>query len=463
MDNIFNIDYSISKQIDQKILEENKIIPIKKEALFIKVACLKDHISQEELLKIFNYPVKPIFVSKEFIDYELSNLQRNITLYSLAQNGLNGKNKNQSDPNITAFLDYILKYCTQNGISDIHVEIMDKNTVIRIRSHGVLKNFFSFEKNLFYLLSSNIKLLGNLDISQKRLPQNSRFSKSFDDKEYDFRISTLPTIYGESIVLRVLDNKNIKKELREIGFKQTTLETIKDILLLNQGLILVTGPTGSGKTTTLYSMIEYINSEEKKIITIEDPVEYKLKGVIQVNINPDINLDYPTVLKNILRQDPDILMIGEIRDKESLDIAVRAALTGHLVIATLHTNDTIETVSRLLDLGAKSYLISTTLKLIISQRLVRSLCENCKVLDKELNEYVPKGCKKCNLSGFSDRKVIEEVLKIDDTVKNYIRDKSNLSKILEYAKTKDFKTLQQNGWDLVKKGITSQKEMKSKI
>ena len=256
-------------------------------------------------------------------------------------------------------------------------------------------------------------------------------------------------LYGTSLYLRLVANHHHFLD--------------KDILLLNQGLILVTGPTGSGKTTTLYSMLEHINSEEKKIITIEDPVEYKLKGVIQVNINPDINLDYPTVLKNILRQDPDILMIGEIRDKESLDIAIRAALTGHLVIATLHTNDTIETISRLLDLGAKSYLISTTLKLIISQRLVRSLCENCKVLDKDLNEYLPKGCKKCNLSGFSDRKVIEEVLEIDDTVKNYIRDKSNLSKISEYAKTKGFKTLKQNGSDLVKKGITSQKEIKSKI
>lgn len=464
MDTLLNIDYSLCATIDTEILLKLNILPIKKETLFLVVACSDNDHDIAKLTELFNFPVKLTLVSKEQLIRELNSLSRNKKLYSLAQFAIKHETKeNQKNPNITNFLDYVLQECVINSISDIHIELMENITILRVRINGVLENFFSFEKKLFFLLSSTIKLLGNLDISQKRLPLNSRFSRKLHTKEYDFRISTLPTIYGESIVLRVLDNHNIKKRLDQIGFKNNTLQTIKNTLKSNQGLILVTGPTGSGKTTTLYSMLDLLNTPEKKIITIEDPVEYKLNGVIQVNINQDIKLDFLTVLKNILRQDPDILMIGEIRDKESLDIALRASLTGHLVIATLHTNNTIETITRLLDLNAPPYLISATVKLIIAQRLVRTLCNNCKSYDPHLQSYINKGCKICNSKGFDSRTVVEEYLVFDETIQKLINNSCDLEKIIKYIQTKGFKTLKQNGLELVTQGVTSMKELESKI
>lgn len=453
MEQMLNIDYSLSEKLNLDKLKEYKILPIKKESLFITVALCKNSIDKEILNEFFDFPVKTIMVSQKLIEDQLLKLPQNIKLFSLASYAVKKDQKDKFDTDITNFLDYVLVDCVENGISDIHIELMQHLTIIRVRLNGVLENYFSFDKKLFYLLSSSIKLLGNLDISQKRHPLNSRFSKKLKSNEYDFRISTIPTIYGESIVLRVLDNQNIKKKLHQIGFKESSLQIIKKTLKTNQGLILVTGPTGSGKTTTLYSMLDMLNTSEKKIITVEDPVEYKLNGVVQVNINQDIDLDFSTVLKNILRQDPDILMIGEIRDKESLDIALRASLTGHLVIATLHTNNTIETITRLLDLQAAPYLISSTLKLIISQRLIRKLCKYC-------NE---NGCIKCNYKSFNGRTIVEEILLLDENIKKLLNDSNDTSKIKEYLQNKGFTTLSQNAYELVKNGITTLKEVESKL
>ena len=264
-------------------------------------------------------------------------------------------------------------------------------------------------------------------------------------------------------MLRILDNQNIQKNLEEIGFESITLHTIKKTLQLTQGLILVTGPTGSGKTTTLYSMLNFLNTKNIKIISIEDPVEYKLDGIIQVNINNDINLDYHTVLKNILRQDPDVLMIGEIRDTKSLKIAMQAALTGHLVIATLHTNNSLETITRLLDLEAQPYLIATTLKMVISQRLLRILCPICKIKDIQNNYYKNIGCKECNLTGYNGRKIVCEILEINNKLSKMISNNKNLSQISKKAKKYNFKSLQENGKILIQNGITSLSEYYSKI
>ena len=458
-----NIDYSLSNGIDTKILKHYGILPVKKEPLYITALSCIEHKDLNPLIKIFGHPLKIIKADENLLNFELDQLEWKKQLYNYAKLSLAKKRSSSGSDEIISFLDLLLQYSIKNRVSDIHIEATLKETLIRVRINGVLNRFFTFGKDLFYLLSSIIKLLGNLDISQKRLPLNSRFSRNILDYDYDFRISTLPTIHGESIVLRILDDQNIKKELDTIGFEESSLRAIKDVLSLNQGLILVTGPTGSGKTTTLYSMLNHINNDEKKIITIEDPVEYKLEGIMQVNINQDINLDYHLVLKNILRQDPDILMIGEIRDSQALQIALRAALTGHLVIATLHTNNTSETITRLLDLEAKPYLIATTLKMILSQRLLRTLCDKCRVYDERSGSYVEKGCKNCSLTGYKERRLIDEILIIDKEIRKMINGNYDTAKILEYAKKNNFKTLRQNGEELVKKGLTSFQELKGKL
>ncbi len=268
-------------------------------------------------------------------------------------------------------------------------------------------------------MSSFIKLVSKLDITQIRLPQDGRFTREKEKKNYDFRVSIMPIINGESIVIRVLDNINIKKNIEDLGFSNHIYEDLKNITTLKDGLVLISGPTGSGKSTTLYSLIKKFNFETKKIITIEDPVEYKISQIQQIHVNDDIGLGFKTVLKNILRQDPDIILIGEIRDKYSLDIALQASLTGHLVLASIHANNSIETLSRLIDLKADSYLLSTTLKYIISQRLILNICKYCK----------KNTCEKCNFTGFFGRSSLCEVLEVDKVISSMIFEKNKSMKL----------------------------------
>ncbi len=459
----YNIDYNLLKNIKREILFEYDIMPIKQEELFLLIST--SNISQDTapLIKIFNKSIKLIEVEKKSLDFEWQYLDFKLKLFNLANKAINNMDIDKENSHIIEFIDELFIFSVQNNVSDIHYECLDKSIIIRFRIDGQLNQFFRFDISLYQLISSIIKYFGNLDIAQKRLPLNARFSRMVDDKSYDVRVSTMPTIYGESIVLRILDNGNVQKDLNQIGFESQTLKTIEENLQLTQGLILVTGPTGSGKTTTLYSMLNALNTKSKKIITIEDPVEYKLDGVMQVNINNEIDLSYHVVLKNILRQDPDILMIGEIRDSESLQTAMQAALTGHLVIATLHTNSAVETITRLLDLKAEPYLIASTLKMVLSQRLLRILCPSCKVKDNTNNSFKSRGCAKCNFTGYKGRKVVSEILTIDDDISNVIATNHNISDITKLLKDKDFVTINENGKSLVDNGLTSLSEYYSKV
>jgi len=458
----FDIEYELLEKFDNDKLYSYNIMPLYKEQLFVIVATSKNQKNIDDLIDIFNQPIKLVTVEHEELQFEWKHLALKKRLYNLAKNAINENNKNLNNSYILNFINEVLQFSIKNNVSDIHFECFEKSIVLRCRIDGVLNQFFRFNIALYQVVSSVVKYLGNLDLAQKRIPLNSRFTTMIDENNYDIRISTMPTIHGESIVLRILDNSNIHKNLSQIGFDSYTLQAIINILTLTQGLVLVTGPTGSGKTTTLYSMLNKINTKEKKIITIEDPVEYKLDGVIQVSINPDINLDYPTVLKNILRQDPDILMIGEIRDIQSLQIAIQASLTGHLVIATLHTNSATETITRLLDLQAPSYLIAATLKMVISQRLLRLLCENCKE-EKSEGIYTSVGCKECNFTGYKGRQVVSEILKIDTQITKLISEFKDISKIEDYLKTKGFHSLKENGKRLVLDGKTTYDEFYRKL
>ena len=459
----YNIDYSLSLNLEKDFLIKHSIVPIEQKGLSILVATSNKQQNIDALITLFNKPVKFIYVSQKDINSELQYLEFKQTLYKLGTKAINIVDTKNENSYIINFIEKLFSFSIVHNASDIHFESVDNSIVIRLRIDGELNQIFRFKKELFPLISSIIKYFGNLDISQKRIPLNGRFSKKIDGSLYDMRISTMPTIYGESIVLRILDNGNIKKDLDSIGLEDNTLELIKKTLQFSQGLVLVTGPTGSGKTTSLYSMIHSLNTNNKKIITIEDPVEYRLDGVMQVNIHDEINLNYQVVLKNILRQDPDILLIGEIRDTESLQIAIQASLTGHLVIATLHTNSALETITRLLDLKAEPYLISSTLKMVLSQRLLRVLCKECKIKNVDNNSYTTKGCSKCNYVGYKNRQIVSEILEIDKHISTMIGRGESMDNLLKYVKTQKFKTLKENAMEFVDQGITTLEEFYSKV
>lgn len=439
------IDYSLFERYDTEYFIKNKIVPLFEDNIYLKVAVCKS----SNLNSIKNDFVK--LISYEEVDelellFILSNLDRKISLFTLCTKSIF---QNSFEKYVNQFLDELLLFSIEVRASDIHIEKYKELVVFKFRVDGKLKTFFTFQKEFFRLISSYIKLISNLDMTMTRLPLDGRFSLTIENKKYDFRVSTMPTLEAESIVLRILDNKNINKNLLTLGLSINLLDVLKESLKLTQGLILISGPTGSGKTTTLYSILKELNSEEKKIITVEDPIEYKIDSICQIPINSKIGLSFEVVLKNILRQDPDIIFIGEIRDKFSLNIALQASLTGHLVIASIHANSTIETISRLIDLEADPFLISTTLKLIMAQRLVLNYCKFCGSV----------GCIKCNFTKFYDRSCIAEILKVDENISSLIFKKASISEFKEYLKTVNFKTLLDDGKSKVSQNLTSLEEV----
>ncbi|HDN85900.1 MAG TPA: type II/IV secretion system protein, partial [Candidatus Omnitrophica bacterium] len=328
-------------------------------------------------------------------------------------------------------------------------------------------------KSLHLPIISRIKILARMDIAEKRLPQDGSFMVKIKDRLIDLRISTIPTVYGEKVVIRILDKSRVPLDLSKLGFFPEELEKIKKGISAPYGLIFLTGPTGSGKTTTLYAVLNELNSAEKNILTIEDPVEYRLEGINQVQVKPQIGLTFANVLRSFLRQDPDIILVGEVRDLETAEICIRAALTGHLVLSTLHTNDAVGAITRLVDMGVPHYLVSSSLRLIVAQRLVRKLCsckEPCEVKKEELPSHInistsviykPKGCQNCRYIGFKGRTLISEVILVDEDICSAIHKKLPASEILNLAKKKGTHTLLESGIKRVEEGITSLEEVLS--
>lgn len=435
------IDYKLIDEFDIHYLLKYQCIPVKKDDFYTYFYCENIH---ENLDEIFNCVCKIKYAKKREILFFLSNISIGLKLQNFFELVLKDEENQNS---IIKFLQLILSFAHDKKSSDIHFESLEKSFVIRFRIDGVLKIFFQFETSLYRMISSLIKLKCNLDITQKRKPLNGRFREQINDKKVDFRVSTMPTIYGESIVLRLLDEQFDYQNLDSLGFNTVHYTHIKQAIQSSNGLILITGPTGSGKTTTLYSILHQLNQEKKKIITIEDPVEYQMANVQQVSINQEMGLGFNEVLKHVLRQDPDIIMIGEIRDKESLQIAFQASLTGHLVLSTLHTNDAVSTLNRLYDLDAKPYIVSSALKMIVSQRLILKKCK-CQ-----------NGCELCNFSTYDGRVCISEVLNIDETVSSMIHKKEPLNKIMNHAIKNGFKTILEDGLEKVKNTVTTEKEL----
>jgi len=379
------------------------------------------------------------------------------------------------DAPIIRLVNTIITQAIKERVSDIHVEPDEKKLGVRYRVDGILREAMVPPKRLQSAIISRIKIMAGMDISIKRAPQDGRFKIRAENKNIDVRISTIPTIYGEKVVMRLLDQGSVKKGLGDAGFNEVNLKQFQELITRPYGIILVTGPTGSGKTTTLYLALQAIHSHEKNIITIEDPVEYEIEGINQISVNVKAGVTFANGLKSILRQDPDVIMVGEIRDLETANIAVRAALTGHLVFSTLHTNDAAGSIVRLVDMGVPSYLVTSSVTAVMAQRLVRNICPHCKEsyrpdgsIEEELSPGEPKelllyrgrGCDECGHTGYQGRTGIFELMVVDKELRNLIHANASADILRQAAQRAGTKTLWEDGREKVLQGITTVEELK---
>ncbi len=377
---------------------------------------------------------------------------------------------------VVKLLNYILYQAIRDKAADIHLEPFEDDFKIRYRVDGVLYEMEAPPLHLAVALISRVKVLADLDIAESRLPQDGRIELNVGGKSVDLRVSTLPTMFGESTVMRILDRSVVSLDLESLGFYEAQLERIRSFATLPHGIVLVTGPTGSGKTTSLYAVLNEANSEDVKIITVEDPVEYDLEGIVQIPVNEDIGVTYAQVLRTILRQDPDVILVGEIRDKETAQTAIEASLTGHLVFSTLHTNDAPSAITRLVDIGVEPFLITATLREVVAQRLVRRICKHCKTLfspsERVLRELqlnpgdlgeaqfaYGKGCESCNFTGFSGRLALAEIMQLNEQLKQLVLDQVSSTVLREAARSSGMQTLREAGLRAIFDGQTTVEEV----
>jgi len=373
---------------------------------------------------------------------------------------------------VVKLVNSIIRQAIRSKASDIHIEPFEHHVRVRFRIDGELQEIMSPAKSTHAAIVTRIKIMGKMDIAEKRVPQDGRYEAVIDGKEVDLRISSLPTVYGEKIVIRILQRDSTMLTRKQLGFTQHNMKKLDDIIKSPNGIILVTGPTGSGKSTTLYALLRELNTPNKNLITVEDPVEYRIEGINQVPVNNKAGMTFASALRSILRQDPDIIMIGEIRDTETAEIAVRASITGHLVLSTMHTNDTASTVSRLIDMGIEPYLVSSSVVGIIAQRLVKRICEGCKTdykptpeekemlgLDKDITLHKGAGCSACGGTGYKGRIAVHEIMTITKELRALINKGASVDEIREAAEKQGMLTLQENCRQLIVDGISTIEEM----
>lgn len=480
-----------SKSLDFGFAKKHKVFIRQMSVDAIDLVCCEsvDPEILMEVQRVLDIPYKLQLVKPEQIDNTLNeyyeNLQVNIS--SIAEDVEQHVNLNRlieelpvnedildahNDAPVIKLLNALLSEAVQMNASDIHFEVFKNEFVVRFRVDGVLHEALKPPKNISLLLISRIKVLAKLDIAEKKTPQDGRINLRIANRDIDVRVSILPSNHGERAVLRILDKKNAKLDLSHLGAGPDTMQKIDYMIAKPNGIILVTGPTGSGKTTTLYGAINSLNDISRNILTVEDPIEYDLPGIGQTQVNPKVGMTFAKGLRAILRQDPDIIMVGEIRDKETADIAIEASLTGHLVLSTLHTNSAIGAIVRLQDMGIQPFLLASSLIGVVAQRLVRRLCPACKQpaneeIIKEANEichlaghtiYMPKGCKACSQFGYKGRIGIFEIIILDDTLRQMIHDRESEEKIKIYCAPR-FPSLLESGCQRVKSGETSLEEL----
>ncbi len=476
------------EMVNQSLVEKHQVVPISIEddVLTLATADPTDVIALDDIHYQTNKRLKLIVVTRR-------DIERAIEWLYLAPSGEKDSslrmtdiiNISDDDAPLIRMVNAMIIQAVEDEASDIHIEPSDLNLKVRYRVDGQLQVLRDLGMDLHNPIVARFKIMSNLDISERRLPQDGAFRQIFKGREIDFRVSIIPTIRGEKVVIRVHDNTQNKFSLETLGMPDEIVNSVRDVLKLPYGMLLVTGPTGSGKTTTLYSCLEILNDPFKNIITIEDPTEYRLNGINQVSINAKIGLTYATVLRAVLRQDPNIVMVGEIRDTETAEIAIRAALTGHLVLSTLHTNDAASTLTRLIDMGVAEFLIASSIVGVVAQRLVRKVCPRCyeehvlrksdpmwealsvgKYLDKEVEEIklskAGRGCTHCHSTGYKGRIGVFEFLKIDEEITKMVVEREPASAIKNYSvNTLEMITLKDDVTKKVIEGLTTVEELMS--
>jgi len=477
------VDFNLLGKFSLNLLKNADAIPYLEDEDYIHVA-VSDPLNYEALeLLERTIATKPLLIHvalKGDIVHVFDRLEIISATKSIVDNIkkeiASGNYKADSDQSsIMQLIELIVKSAVKNNASDIHIEPSGFNVSVRLRVDGVLRESFVFDLDVYNALDSRIKILGNLDISEKRKSQDGRFSMKIDNNNYDFRLSTAPTMFGESIVMRILDQQKILLKLKDLGMEERNLKLFEEILKSPYGIVFVTGPTGSGKTTTLYAALNEIKSIENKMITIEDPIEYQLPLAQQIQINDRINYTFADALRSILRQDPDIIMVGEVRDSETLNISVQASLTGHLVFSTLHTNDAPSAITRMIQMNLEPYLIADSLIGVMAQRLVRKICPYCKKeykppiaslvsikdkLPEDYTFYKGEGCVRCGFTGYSGRTMISEILKISETISHLVSINMNKYEIARKAEEEgSFEPMIVDGITKALKGITTIEEV----
>ncbi|TCK98381.1 type IV pilus assembly protein PilB [Natranaerovirga hydrolytica] len=484
----YKIDLNAVRLINETLAKKHKVIPIdiKNQDLYVVMEDPTDIIAMEDIGLITGKNIIPMLSSVEKIveaidiyygkEQAMAAAQQYKKEYEIDIQDIKEtevEDEIKSAP-IIKLVNTIIEQGIRHRASDIHIEPLEKNIRVRYRIDGVLNEMMEYEKALLNAMVARIKITSSMDISEKRKPQDGRIGITFEKKDYDIRVSALPTVFGEKVVMRITSKEGLTKGKEELGLFHKDLKKFNDILNNPHGIILVTGPTGSGKSTTLYTALSELNNESINIITVEDPVEANIQGINQVQVNPKAGLTFATALRSILRQDPDIIMIGEIRDKETAEIAVKASITGHLVVSTLHTNSAPSSITRLIDMGVEPFLIGASVVGIIAQRLVRKLCPKCKetfeseafeknILDIQDNEtinlYKAKGCHYCNETGYVGRTGVYEIMNVSNAIRKAINDHANSDQLKEIALKEGMDTLKSNASQLVLNGTTTLEEM----
>jgi general secretion pathway protein E len=477
--------------ISSRFIREHRIIPLELKNNVLKVVianpgdtaaidALRVAASAEITAYACDGKVIEEYISK-FYEQETQNINRIIE--DMGEKGVEFLKEEEEDVGhlkdlaseapIIRLVNMLITRAVESRASDIHIEPFEDELKVRYRIDGVLHEIETTPKRLQAAIVSRIKIMAKLNIAERRLPQDGRIRLRVGEKEIDLRVSTIPVLHGESVVMRILRKEGIVIDLHVLGFPQHTLSIFNQLINKPNGIFLVTGPTGSGKSTTLYGALDKINSPDKKIITVEDPVEYQLKGVNQIQVKPQIGLNFASTLRSIVRQDPDIIMIGEIRDLETAEIAIQSALTGHLVFSTLHTNDAPSAITRLLDMGVENFLLSSTIRGILAQRLVRVICPSCKEKDPSISDsetlelfgidamslYRGKGCENCAFTGYYGRSGIFELLVVDDDIQKLILKSADANQIRSVAKQNGMRTLLEDGAEKIRAGVTTLNEV----
>lgn len=479
----FTIDEQVLKLVDESFCRRHTMIPLRIDdnKLMFATSDPLDFSVTEELRLMTGYRPKMFSAPKNEIQTQIEKyygFTRTLEALGVKQNvsidEVTEEEDDYSDTPMVSLVNQILTSAVFQRASDIHIDPLDDKVVVRYRVDGVLDIVKEFPIRILNQMVSRIKVMSGMDITETRIPQDGRIQTAIQQKNIDLRISTLPTVRGEKVVMRILDISGGANKLDSIGLTKKEERLVRDMIAKPNGIVLVSGPTGSGKTTTLYACLEELNKPNVNIVTVENPVELKMEGVNQVQVEPDVNLTFANALRSILRQDPNIIMVGEIRDVETAEIAIRASLTGHLVLSTIHTNDAIKTVTRLLDMDIEPFLIASSLTGVVSQRLVRKLCTECSYDDEPTPTEVvmfkkqgidldhvkrAKGCPSCNYKGYAGRVGIFEVLPISDQMRKLIAENATFDELENEAKRSGMQSILSSGLKKIQEGVTTLEEV----